>query len=108
MQVKSVIGRYDYNIDLAGDVLSEEKIKLLYKFGISRADISHYKHSRLKKISKKHLQLIEKVKSTLILSGKQFIPFAANAQNKKENYLVQRGLINDLSKLQKGLPRRSV
>lgn len=107
MPVKKILGRYDYNIDSTEGALSELKIKLLYKLGISRADISNYKHNRLKHISKKNLQLIKKMENTLLLTGKQFIPFAANKRNKKENYLVQRGLINDLSQLQKGLPRRS-
>jgi len=102
MQVKKILGRYEYNIKV-GETLSEEKIKLLYKLGISRADISNYKHNRLKYISKKHLQMIEKMKSIIILSGKQFVPFAVNKQNKKENYLVQRGFKNDLSTLSKRL-----
>lgn len=102
MQIKTVLGRYEYNITNSAGELSEEKIKLLYKLGISRADISNYKHNRLKYVSKKHLQMIGKMKSIIILSGKQFIPFAANQQNKKENYLVQRGF-NDLSKMQKRL-----
>lgn len=106
MQIKKILGRYDYNIDLTEGELSKEKIKLLYKLGISRADISNYKHNRLKYISKKHLQLIEKMKSILILSSKQFIPFAANVQSatggKNQKYLVQRGF-NDLSTLRKRL-----
>jgi hypothetical protein len=104
MPLKKILGRYNYNLDLVAGVLSDEKIKLLYKVGISRADLSHYKHNRVKKISKKHLQLIEKMESTLILTGKQFIPFAANTQNKREKYLVQRGF-NDLSEVQKRLSR---
>ena len=102
MRVKKILGRYNFNIKEAGDELSTEKIKLLYKLGISRADISNYKHNRVSHISKKHLKMIEKIKSTLILSSRQFIPFAAKEQ-KKTNYLVQRGL-NDLSTLQKRLP----
>ncbi len=102
MPIKKILGRYEFNIDKTGDVLSKEKIKLLYTLGISRADISNYKHNRLKHISKKHLQLIDKMKSILIISNKQFVPFAANKQTPKENYLVQRG-INDLSKVQKRL-----
>ena len=90
--IKPILGRYDFDFDNSGGGLSKEKIKLLQKIGITRADLSNYKHGRLKHISKKHLKIIETMSSALLLSSKQFTPFAANKQKKNEVYLVQRGI----------------
>lgn len=74
--------------------LNELKRKVLYNLGINRADLSHYKHGRFDRISKKKMKWMKLVLEHEIIETKDFQ--SLNNVDSKYKYVL---LIHDLPQL---------
>ncbi len=84
-----MLGRIPYNTEaLENTGLCALKEKYLLSNGITKQDISHYKHGRLNRISKAKLSLLQSVEKLNVSSD--FIPL--NNQLKGGTYLINFGI----------------